>query len=453
MSRYIWLNLLTVIFSIISLILQAKYVFEIVTMYNVVKQRYFTLKKNKKSHFSRLQDLNTENENSRAHLRINNDTGEESMDSLRSSINLGVNNQSNTLNSDSTVRESYMTLNTETTTDEVNLNWDDLTLSDKALIFNFWTFLIMLGDIMQISGSIFLSINTETTVYQSEVLLGFGALLAWISLIKYSENAKGYNIITNTIVNSSFVLSKAMIGILPVLIGFGLFALCFFSSNRRYGSIALSLFTLNAMANGDSVFDIWYATYAVGNLVGQIFQYLFMFLAICVIQNVFITIFGDGYAKSKFFHKNDWIKADEDEYKANLEEDPFAIYNEVTEKQMKSRRALVKMLKKDKEIVLEEYRRQRIESKLMKLDDTQEEKIRELTQILSIADMQVSSKSIEKQTRKICNLLKELEESYEEQKVAENNVESIENEYKEAIDEVSEKFRSIQQIQDKDFYI
>ena len=225
MSRYIWLNLLTVIFSIISLILQAKYVFEIVTMYNVVKQRYFTLKKKKKSHFSRLQDLNTENENSRAHLRINNDTGEESMDSLRSSINLGVNNQSNTLNSDSTVRESYMTLNTETTTDEVNLNWDDLTLSDKALIFNFWTFLIMLGDIMQISGSIFLSINTETTVYQSEVLLGFGALLAWISLIKYSENAKGYNIITNTIVNSSFVLSKAMIGILPVLIGFGLFAL------------------------------------------------------------------------------------------------------------------------------------------------------------------------------------------------------------------------------------
>ena len=225
MSRYIWLNLLTVIFSIISLILQAKYVFEIVTMYNVVKQRYFTLKKKKKSHFSRLQDLNTENENSRAHLRINNDTGEESIDSLRSSINLGVNNQSNTLNSDSTVRESYMTLNTETTTDEVNLNWDDLTLSDKALIFNFWTFLIMLGDIMQISGSIFLSINTETTVYQSEVLLGFGALLAWISLIKYSENAKGYNIITNTIVNSSFVLSKAMIGILPVLIGFGLFAL------------------------------------------------------------------------------------------------------------------------------------------------------------------------------------------------------------------------------------
>lgn len=109
--------------------------------------------------------------------------------------------------------------------DDANLDLNDLTFADKAQLFNYWTFFIMFGDVLQVVGSIFLSINTSTTVNQAEGMLGFGAFVSWASLIKYAENYKGYNIITNTIINSFPILIKAVIGILPLLIGTSMLAL------------------------------------------------------------------------------------------------------------------------------------------------------------------------------------------------------------------------------------
>jgi hypothetical protein len=72
--------------------------------------------------------------------------------------------------------------------------------------------------------------------------------------------------------------------------------------------------------------------------------------------NVFLIIIGDGYVKSKFFHKNNWVKAGDSGFTEKAdEEDPLEPLNKKNEKAEKSTKALVKILRADKEILLTEY--------------------------------------------------------------------------------------------------
>jgi hypothetical protein len=54
------------------------------------------------------------------------------------------------------------------------------------------------------------------------MILGFGGMLLWVTLLKYYENTKGYNLILTTFQNASTIAWMAMVGVMPVFIGFGL---------------------------------------------------------------------------------------------------------------------------------------------------------------------------------------------------------------------------------------
>jgi len=134
-----------------------------------------------------------------------------------------------------------------------------------------------------------------------------------------------------------------------------------FNASERFGNAAVSAFTLQALMYGDSVFDIWFVTFNWTFLIAEIFNYAFLFVVILVIQNTFVIIIGDGYVKSKYYHKNDWVKANDQKSKTTFGvplpitespegEDPFKPFYDYNEKAQKSRNALLHMLKKDKEI-------------------------------------------------------------------------------------------------------
>lgn len=90
--------------------------------------------------------------------------------------------------------------------------------------------------------------------------------------------------------------------------------------------------------------------------MSQIFIYMFQFISILVIQNIFLIIIGDGYVKSKYFHRNNWVKAGDTGIKQDEEsEDPLEPFIEHDVNAEKSTKALVKMLRADKEILLTEY--------------------------------------------------------------------------------------------------
>ena len=186
--------------------------------------------------------------------------------------------------------------------------WSDLTAADKTKLFSRWSILIIAADIILIMGSVFLMMNTKTVSEKGELFLGFGAMLTWISLIKYYENAKGYNIITNTIENSSEIIIKAILGILPVFIAYGIIGTCLFWRSHRFNTLSTSLFSLFAVMNGDMIFDCWHDIDSVDVLFAQIFLYTFIGFSIWVVLNTFIVIIEDGYVMQKYFARSDWVK-------------------------------------------------------------------------------------------------------------------------------------------------
>jgi len=203
-------------------------------------------------------------------------------------------------------------------------DWNELSISGKLKLFDPWNVALIISSIFIFIGSLWVSVGGIEVYRTGEYIIGFGAFLAWISLPKSYENVKCYNIINNTIINSASILTKAVIGIGPLIVGFGLFGLCIFLHSPRFGSLTFSFNSMNALQYTESVYDIFYNIFKLDWLLSQIYTYAFLFLVIIIIQNVFLIIIGDGYVKSKYFHKNNWIKAgDKIVFKEGEEDDPL----------------------------------------------------------------------------------------------------------------------------------
>lgn len=129
-----------------------------------------------------------------------------------------------------------------------------------------------------------------------------------------------------------------------------------FLHSPRFGRLTTTNFTLFALMNTESVYDIFLNAFGLNWLISQVFHYAFLFISILIIQNVFLIIIGDGYVKSKYFHKNNWVKAGDSGITEEEDgDDPLKPFQDKNPKAEASTKALVKMLKADKEILLTEY--------------------------------------------------------------------------------------------------
>jgi len=186
--------------------------------------------------------------------------------------------------------------------------WDDLTNKDKLKLFSTWSLVSIFSYLCLILGSFFMILNTQSVSQQGEIILGFGTFLTWLSLIKFYQNSKGYNVVLNTIENSFEIVWKSLAGIMPIFIGYGLLGTAIFWRSHRFADFSTSMFSLFAVMNGDMIFDTWHDIDTVDYLLAQVYLYTFIFFSIAVILNTFIVIIEDGYIMQKFFARTDWVK-------------------------------------------------------------------------------------------------------------------------------------------------
>ena len=150
--------------------------------------------------------------------------------------------------------------------------------------------------------------NTKDIHHKGDLAIGVGGMLTWITLAKYYENIGGYNIVLSTFHNCSSIVTMALLGILPLFIGFGLLGMSIFWRSKRFTSLGVSMFSLFSLMNGDIVNDSYLDLSTVDYIISQIYLYAFIAMSVLVIQNVFIAIITDGYQISKFVDKTDWVK-------------------------------------------------------------------------------------------------------------------------------------------------
>jgi hypothetical protein len=333
-------------------------------LYTNLRKRFQTRKKRKVHHKKKLQERKEQEEDDDEPSVFNINPSFLSNDDPNAD---GTKSDNARKGSTDSYRQSEFTHLTDTTLDTADLDWDSLTFSDKANLYNFWTIVVIIGDILLIIGSAFLIFNTNHSFQPNNHILGFSAFCHWCGSLKYMENIRGYNIIGNTFVNSGMIVIKAMAGVLPLFIAFTLLGMCLFIDSMRFGSVSLSMYTLFSLQNGDSVFDIFYEVQQNQFLAASIFMYVFIFISTSIIANVFVVMVGDAYVKSKYYHKNDWIRLTDDHgnviKRNDDEEDPLEPFYTKTQKEIDSRKALVKILLKDKELLMRDYYKGKYEAK------------------------------------------------------------------------------------------
>jgi len=148
-----------------------------------------------------------------------------------------------------------------------------------------WSILCLVGNIIQIFGAGLSLLDSENVMTSTEVLVGFGCMLAFINIGRYLDYNKDYSTIFSTIQRALPNVLRYLLGVMPIFFGFIFFGLCLFWRSERFVSTSSTMMALFAMLNGDSVFDIFRDLTGVNFFLGQIYCYLFCIMFIVYYHN------------------------------------------------------------------------------------------------------------------------------------------------------------------------
>ena len=177
----------------------------------------------------------------------------------------------------------------------------------KTLLFDGWTFISLLGNSIQIFGSIMSIFDREIAYHTTELTLSLGCVFSYINLMKYFENFKNYSDIYLAMKRGLPSSINYLIGVLPLFIGYAFFGKCVFWKSDRFALISDSIAVLYSLMNGDSVYDIFVDLCDKSYFFGCIFCYSFCMFSICGIINIFLGIIGEAYVSKKEKKYQHWI--------------------------------------------------------------------------------------------------------------------------------------------------
>jgi len=194
------------------------------------------------------------------------------------------------------------------------VTWESLSFWDKAALFNKWSLFLAFGNLCTIFGSLFYILSPYFDLPQIELLIGLGCAISWISIARYFALSRSYSIITRTLKVAVPMNIKIMAGIAPIFIGYVLLAMSLFWNDRAFfSSFSDTAYTFFSMMNGDSILVTFAYTTRKNSILGQLMTYSFVFMAICVWQNMNLVIVEDSYLNVKYKTGYSWLTGGEEE--------------------------------------------------------------------------------------------------------------------------------------------
>jgi hypothetical protein len=171
----------------------------------------------------------------------------------------------------------------------------------------FWSTWIIIGNILQLCGSC-LALNYSNEVSTNiAILIGSGCFFACLSTGKYIQFQPEYSTIYEALRLSFPVVTRYLIGVFPIYLGFLFLGLCLFWRSERFDSTSRASYTLFSLVNGDAVFDSFTDLSSIGPILGSIFCYSFCIIFILIVLNIFISIIEEAYVVNKLRNKTSWI--------------------------------------------------------------------------------------------------------------------------------------------------
>lgn len=178
-----------------------------------------------------------------------------------------------------------------------DVTWMDLTLAEKAEVFNFWFLLSTTSNVALIvfSG---LALSGGMLFEDMDAMkfpLGLGCGLCWISAVQFISLFPAYYTIVLVVKNAAPSIASAMVGVFPLFVAFALFGMVQFGfANYRFSSWQRTFVEMFALVNGDVMRETFVHLQKQPSffmsLVANLYQYLFVFLLMYVLLYTLVAI-------------------------------------------------------------------------------------------------------------------------------------------------------------------
>ena len=97
---------------------------------------------------------------------------------------------------------------------------------EKKKLLNGWSIICLCGNVVQIFGSCLSMLDNDNVFTGTEILVGFGCMLAFINIGRYLDSFSDYSTLTETLKRSLPNVLRYLFGVMPIFFGF-----LFFGSN------------------------------------------------------------------------------------------------------------------------------------------------------------------------------------------------------------------------------
>lgn len=199
--------------------------------------------------------------------------------------------------------------------------------SDKKKFINWWYVVIIVNDVLIISGS-FMKNSIEYASFEKKdwnscgLLLGIGDMLVWFGVLRYLSFFRNYNIVILTLEKAAPQVGKFLICAALIFFGFTFSGwLIFGPYHLKFRTLFSTAECLFSLINGDDMF----ATFSIMSkdsanlwLFSKLYLYIFISLYIYVILSTFISVIDGAYDTVTSYYTDGFPKSELEKF---IEED------------------------------------------------------------------------------------------------------------------------------------
>ena len=183
---------------------------------------------------------------------------------------------------------------------------------EKMHLIKVWHIVSLIGNVLIITGQITWFSSNSISIRITEFFVGFGTFFTWFSFTLYLTQHRRYSVIWRTFVNAFPLFVKVLSGVAPFLIGTALLFFTLFWGNTGNWNVWIRCqYELFSLQTGDAIQDFYNTTVIVRFFATNVFFLMYIFLAICLMQNIFMVIVEDSYLAVKYSKSTDWLLKEE----------------------------------------------------------------------------------------------------------------------------------------------
>jgi len=156
-------------------------------------------------------------------------------------------------------------------------------------------------------GALMCLLNKEVALPTLQLFVGLGCALCWFSVSKFIEHSPHLSFFSRTIHHAGANIIRHGINMIPFFAGFAMLGLSLFWPSFRFRTAYTAFFSLFCVMLGDEISNSFMEVIQFDSFFGPIYMFVWVFLSMSILMNIFIVIVGESFEIVQNTHKFNWL--------------------------------------------------------------------------------------------------------------------------------------------------